>query len=336
MTTLHAANSTRWLSFFNASGETIPSYGVFSIPLDTEAPTTELGRLKLIGKQYAPEDAGADPTTYLAFGGRYERVLALNGRTPVEAGRWGRCTFAFDGPAWARWRPEQDSAIPEDRLDPFLINSNTAYPVQIGPYPGTFGMSATGWGFRVLRVPGNDDGRVLVQQIPPEVPFQVKVISPWVTAIGARTQTGGNSGAPYSWCIGKVRNGMEQIVLGDNTPAAATPPHLACIAVLATMDVGAITDNRVITVQWRRGEFFAMAGGGHYFHNCSVVAGSTDGEPADVDLSFSLDDAVGDAANYTVAGYPSDPSFSIPNGTLCDVAYSVADRNFYIFGVHCP
>lgn len=334
MTTLHAANSTRWLSFFNASGETIPSYGVFSIPLDTEIPTSENERLKLTAKKYDPQDSGADPLEYMAFGGRYERVLALNSKSPVQAGRWGQCTFAFDGPAWARWQPQQDSAIPEDRFDNFLINSNTAYPVQIGPYPGTFGMSATGFGFRVIRFPENSDDRVLVQQIPPEVPFQVKIISPWLTSYRA-----GTNEAPYAWCKGKVRNGLQQIVLGDATPDPGTPAHRSIISILATTpgsDCGLVMDESIVTVQFHRGEFFLTAGGSHFIANCQITEGSLDGEAAKCDLSFSLDDPKGDAIDYTADVYPSDPSFSLPTGTLCDVQYSVADRYLYVTAVHCP
>lgn len=332
MTTLHAANSTRWLSFFNASGETIPSYGVFSIPLDTEAPTTELGRLKLIGKQYAPEDAGADPTTYLAFGGRYERVLALNGRTPVEAGRWGRCTFAFDGPAWARWRPEQDSAITEDRLDQFLINSNTAYPVQIGPYPGTFGMSATGWGFRVLRVPGNDDGRVLVQQIPPEVPFQVRVTSRWVTGLDSR----GQGLSPFTWCVGMVVNGLERPISIWEPSLPSTPEHLAYVAVNCgepRSDVGAITYGNLITVQFGRGEIHAISGGSHYFGYCSVIEGTDGADPAVVRIGRFRTFPDHDSGNYDVEAYSR---IAVPNGVQCEMNYSVTDRRFYLTAIDCP
>jgi len=335
------ANQTRWLSFRNDSGETIPSYGVFSIPLDTEVPTTDVDKLRLIAKKYDPQDPGDDPNTYLAFGGRYERVMAINGKSPVEAGRWGRCTFAYDGPAWARWKPEADSAIEQDRMDSTLINTQNVYPVQVGPHPGTFGMSAYGFGFRVLRTPLSSDERVLVQQIPPEVPFQVEVTSPWLSAYtqgGQRGSSASPSSPPYAWCIGQPLNGLQSLVT-PSTPTAGTPRHKACIAILCTgpnSDIGLIMDGGVITVQYHRGAFYAISGGSHYVANCYVEQGASAGSNAIVDLSYSLDDPVGPSSNYQAECLASDPRFAIPTGTFADVQYSVADRVLYVTGVHCP
>ena len=131
MTTLHAANSTRWLSFKNTSTETIPSYGVFSV---VDIYRNDEDKNMLLADQYKTRTLLDDPQGivdgHYGYDQVYDRVFAINGRSPVAPGRQGMCTFAYDGPAWARWKPDIDA--PNDGNISTLLTTESVEPAGSG------------------------------------------------------------------------------------------------------------------------------------------------------------------------------------------------------------
>ena len=81
-------NTQRWCSFYNASGETIPAYGVINLVSDKGASSDTVNFCRrLVGKKFSSSDDNG--------------LYALNSRFPVPAGQYGECTFARSAPAFA-------------------------------------------------------------------------------------------------------------------------------------------------------------------------------------------------------------------------------------------
>jgi len=336
MTTLHTTNSERWLSFYNASGEDIPGYGVFCIPLDKQVPTTELERLRLVANKYDPKDVGNDPSKPDEYGGRYERLFAINGKSAVAPGRWGRCTFAFDGPAWARWRPSEDTTISDDRFPRASIELATeGFPYHVGPYPGKWGMSRTGFGFEVLRIPEPEDTRIMVRQLSPYADVRMVVKSFWVS--GKAVGVGASSAikAPYSWA-----KCLPEYALNGPDYLPGTPSHRAIVAVRFDQNTaGFVLPGMTINVRYRAGLFQAVNGGCYNFFGAKATKGAMAGETAEINLGYpggyTYDSEQFKVLDFTCGAIASDSDMVVPYGSLVDAVVSKQDNILRIVNVHC-
>ncbi len=340
MTTLHAANSTRWLSFFNASGETIPSYGVFSLITDTELPESESDNKKLIGAKYNPSPCKKVPSGETdLYPARYERIFAINSRVPVEAGRWGMCTLAIDGPAWARWRPEQDTTIQQDGFADAESESLSS-PHIVGPYPGSFGLSRFGFGFEVVRVPQTADGRILVRQVSPFSTIEVVIESQWLSA-AVPDRLNQSVGPPFNWGYGYVSG---QSGRSGTAPQDDDLVHKASVAVIFQQFPACCLGNGgTIQAKYQNGQFHAVGGGIEFIRGAIVTQGSAvTGAPAIANLAYRSRGG-SDSGEYRVSNYvayvsPADNSLSLPYHAIVDVLYTPGDpqNGFTAINVHCP
>ncbi len=341
MTTQHQQNATRWVSFLNNTGEDIPSYGVFA--LDDLLQNDEDSQTLLAAK-YEPPSPVNDPAEavdgLLGWQFSYKRVLAINGRSPVAAGKVGSCTLAYDGPAWARWNPGIDAAG-----EPLALS----YGDQVGPHPGTFGVTALGFGFRVLQDPDTENSRVLVQQMKPETPVSVYVVSPWIGPVRERYDLANNP-SPNNWVFGYVLNSggvANQIDSGGSTSLAqGTLARKNCIVVRAFAGYQAVRapciPGMVIQAAWRDNYFHQCGGGAEFWRRCLVIEGAMAGEEAIVDVSTYIDGLPSGALssesmrpNYYVRATAADLTFNVPTGIVCDLMYSRVDGKFYIVSVAC-
>ncbi len=141
-----AYGAQRWVSFYNDSGETIPSYALLMFVSDSGEPDTTVNFSKrLRAKQYTTDGD--------------KRVYAFNSRSPVKAGEYGKCNFAVDGPAWARIK---DVDVPAVNLDEDAEWIEREY----GPVDSKWSIGPDGTGYRLLTRPqkltDTDYHRVLV------------------------------------------------------------------------------------------------------------------------------------------------------------------------------
>lgn len=340
MTTQHQQNATRWLTFVNNTGEEIPSYGVFA--LDDLLENDE-DQQTLMAAKYDPPSLVNDPAEavdgLLGWQFSYKRILAINGRAPVGVGKIGSCTLAYDGPAWARWNPGVDTPG-----EPLALG----YGDQVGPHPGKFGVTALGFGFRVLEQPDTQNNRILVQQMRPETPVSIYVVSPWIGPVDVRYDLA-NTPSPNNWMFGFVLNSStvaNQIdSAGNSALAQGTMARKNCVAVRA---FAGFQSNRapcvpgmVIEATWRDNYFHQTGGGSEFWRRCSVIEGALAGEEAIVDVSAFLSLPSGalpsESArpNYYVRAEAADSTFTVPTGLVCDVMYSRVDGKFYIISVAC-
>lgn len=174
-----AYGAQRWISYYNDSGETIPSYALLMMVSDHGEPNTIVNFSKrLRAKKYSISDD--------------KSVYALNSRVPVKSGEYGKCTFAVDGPAWARIK---DVDIPDLDLDEDARWIEREY----GPTHDKWSIGPNGTGYRILTRPqkltDTDYHRVLVMKTPTQERLLIydedatEVLGP-DRSFGGVTQTG--------------------------------------------------------------------------------------------------------------------------------------------------
>lgn len=142
-------NHQRFLSFINKSGDTIPPYGVIQFRSDADVPDSIHGyKRRLVAIK--PDGKCADSKTTIAF----------NSGSPVLNDKYGNCTFAVEGPAWARL--ENDSGD-DQGLD--LADANYDWlTVEFGPKEDRWDINSGGSGYMLQSAPDLNKNRVLVRR----------------------------------------------------------------------------------------------------------------------------------------------------------------------------
>lgn len=159
----------RWVSFFNDSGEEIPPYGVLSIVTDHDyaSDINKYKRLRVV--KFTDSDDNQRTQD--------RNLYALNSSLKVKPGKYGKCTFAIDGPAWARTDQTQDDDYPG------------WVGCECGPRDEEWHVSVGFPGFTMLARPEYSKKRVLVIQQPTER-FLVQYSPEETTCLGPRDRGG--------------------------------------------------------------------------------------------------------------------------------------------------
>lgn len=105
-------DTLRWMPFKNESSETVPAHAVMRIT-GTQKGSTSRSLLLKCDK----------PST------SFKRIYAVNGHSPVAAGRYGTCTYAFDGPVMVAYEGGTPAVDEGWGVKPGSWKINKNYPV---------------------------------------------------------------------------------------------------------------------------------------------------------------------------------------------------------------
>lgn len=161
------------LTFFNDTDEEIPPYAVMQMRSDLDGSYTASdfpSRLKFRKyDEFVAQEVHESAISHVPVS--RGRILALNSEIPVASGSYGRCSFAYDYPAWARITEESGNGVLNLSGYPAGL-TNTEF----GPSVDRWDINTGGWGFFFRSPPDLGKKRVLVQQVHPSVPFKVWVL----------------------------------------------------------------------------------------------------------------------------------------------------------------
>lgn len=258
-------NTRRWVSVLNASGETIPPYGVVSIVNDDATfgadPDPER---RLVAKKYRNPIANDYLQNVLPEADRtYLRQFAVNSQFAVPIQKYGMM-YMGDGPVWVRY----------EELDPAVFMNN-GLDLTLGPHHDGWTVDTNGFGFVPLRKPDTERNRILCRMVPPETPQLFLVSSDFHQVVGQngvdRYANNPPSYGPYARCRAqpahKSRDDVWRIDLNEYVIECTQLPGIVCPQVSDPTD-----DDRVkLWCRWQSGKFWAVSGGGHYFPNAKAI-----------------------------------------------------------------
>lgn len=141
----------RWVSFYNGSGEEIPPYGVLTILTDKES-GSDINKYRRIRAGKFLEDTDDIKK-------QDRNIYALNSSLSVKPGRYGKCTFATNGPAWARFKMNE---IYPQSFD--AAGDHEWVGQEWGPFHDSWSLGMSRPGFTVMARPDVDNNRILVLQ----------------------------------------------------------------------------------------------------------------------------------------------------------------------------
>jgi hypothetical protein len=290
----------RWVSFYNDSGEVIPSYSLLMLVSDTDVPdTTQNYQKRLKAKKYAVGDD---------FG-----VFAINSRMPVQPEAYGSCTFAANGPEWAR---TNDVIMAESGLG----NTDDWIGQEWGPRDGEWEIGP-GSGYLLLSHP---------QQIPNTTTYRVLVIRNANSSAGIRLMKNIEPGPPDPdpLFLGPLTmTGMVTIancILADANIAGGTDGTDTFEVSGLYLGGNAIPPNGYFWARSGRDRWYAVCGG------VTVIQGEMSGG----DLSFTNFVSTGFSSNTVLVAVEDACSDSLIDGT--DVTAVFDGDKWIVISDCCP
>lgn len=291
------------LTWYNGSGQTIGAYRVFQLTAD-DIPDANNPPLdwpaRLVGQLYD----GSIDTEGFGCTTKRNRMLAINGPSAVLAGRYGKCSFAFDRPVWAGF---SFNSYANQCLNSNVNINEDWSGVELGPSDTSNGeLLAEGFGFVAVSQPDVNNDIILVRQI--DQPAWA-----YFTIVGS----GGLF--PTEVYGDKDSGGVNNVGLCSQTDGVVDTNVTVEVNFTRTQGISFVGD-KVFAINFG-GTWYAIGAGQHTFNNCISGGGGATaylcGTQVEVDCQSPLTGAVAD-------------------GSACTVQWCHKTKTFIINGIGCP